>query len=219
MNLLAFRTALRKRIGNPTTAEVPDTELDDRINEAVIEITDRYGFNKGRKVVTFPTVISQSRYTLPTDCSVLMKLTNPAENKQLHKRDETWAAERATLEDGKPTDYLRQRDWIELFPPPDDVYTLQMMYKVIAPTLSVDADEPVFPSTWDSGVIYLARFKYWETQGDLAKAGVALNIWKDWVANKPSEIAEEDFADNTEGVVLPFLRRSSLSNSFDREDE
>lgn len=216
MNLLSFRTALRARVGNPTVAETPNSELDERINESVKDITEKYGFHKGRKVVTFPTVIGQSRYTMPDDCVVVMKLRIPAENVALRKRDETWASDNETLENGMPLNYLRERDWVQLFPPPDDIYTLELKYKASAAAMTLDADEPVFPSTWDQGVLYLARWKYWDVRGDLEKASFAYNAWKLWVKDKPSEIAEELFADDTEGVRVVGLRRSRYT-TFNRD--
>lgn len=207
MNLTQFRTALRARVGNPTTAEVPDTELTDRINESVKDIADRYGFHKGRKVVTFPTVIDTPRYALPTDCLVVMKLRHPLENEQLRKRDETWASERMTLDAGRPTDYLRERDWVQLFPTPDDVYILELMYKAAPASLLADVDEPVTPVSWDEGVLLLARAKYWDFRLDVQKATHAYNVWERWVSTKPSEISEELFADDTEGVIIPTLQR------------
>ncbi len=221
MNLAAFRTDLRPRIGNPTVAEVPNSELDSRINEAVVDITEKYGFLKARQIVTFPTVADEALYALPSDCVVVMKLTHPLENLKLNKRDETWAADNETLTTGKPLDYIRQRDWIKLFPTPDDVYTLKMQYKAKAATLALDADEPVFPSTWDQGVLYLARAKHWDVRGDLQKAIVAMQVWKDWVADKPSEIAEEMFADDTEGVrvLIPHPSRTNRARArFEEED-
>ena len=218
MNLLAFRTKLRSMVGNPTIAEVPDIALDTRLNEAVKDITEKYGFHKGRKLSTFPTVPGTSRYTIPADCTVVMKLRYPGGNYALRKRDETWASENQTLADGKPTDYLRERDWLQLFPTPNAIYYLELFYKVDPPDLVADADMPLFPSTWDNGALYLARYKHWDHVGDLAKAALAMNAWIMWVRDKPNEIAEELFADDTEGVQLMLPnRRSHARFDFDEE--
>lgn len=211
--LATLRTSLRSRVGNPTVAEVPNSELDARINEAVKEIADKYRFHQVRRVVTFPTVASTARYTLPTDCLVVMKLRHPLENLQLKKRDETWASERETLDDGKPTDYLRERDWIQLFPPPDDVYTLELFYKAGPATLVADGDEPVTPSSWDEGVLLLARFKYWDNRLDAVKATYAQTVWSNWIKDKPVEVDEELAADDTEGVRIPTLRPTRMTRS------
>lgn len=219
MNLYNYRTSLRASVGNPSTTDVPNTELDSCINEAVQEISDKYRFHNTRRVITFETVADVTLYQLPADCAVLMKVLYPTGNTKLTKRDETWWAENGNTEQtGVPTDYIRRRDWIELFVVPDDAYTIKLIYKSIVPTLSVDADEPLFPSTWDQGVIYLARHKFWDRRGDFQKAVYALNKWKDWVRDKPSELDEEEFADNTEGVVLPTLRRRQTFNTSIDDD-
>lgn len=215
MNLLEFRASLRARVGNPTTGEVADTELDDRINESVSEIADKYGFHQARKVVTFDTVMNTPRYVLPTDCLVLMKLRHPLENVQLRKRDETWASSRMDEEAGKPKDYLRERDWIQLFPTPDGVYTLEMVYKASPARLTADGDTPVTPVSWDEGVLLLARAKHWDVRLDVQKAVHAFSVWERWVSTKPSEINEELFADDTEGVIIPTLKPIRRRRYFD----
>lgn len=206
MNLLQLRTDLRGRVGNPTVAEVPNSELDDRINESIRDIIDRYGFLNARKIVQFNTVMDVPRYAIPTDCLVVMKLRHPLDNLQLIKRDETWASKRMTEDSGRPTDYLRERDWMQLFPTPDDVYTLEIMYKAAPATLVNDVDEPELPSMWREGILLLARAKHWDYKLDIQKATHAYNVWERWVSTKPSEVSEELFADNTEGIIIPTLR-------------
>lgn len=215
MNLGQLRTSLRARVGNPTTAEVPNTELDERINEAIKEIADKYGFHRARAITNIVTVVDQAQYDLPADCLVVMKLRHPLENLQLIRRDETWASERMTMDSGKPTDYLRQQDYIQLFPPPDAEYTLELFYKASAATLVADADESILPTSWDEGILHLARAKHWDVRLDVQKAVHAFSVWERWVSTKPSEINEELFADDTEGVIIPTLKPIRRRRYFD----
>jgi hypothetical protein len=238
MQLVDFRTNLRARIGNPTTAEVPDATLTDLINDAASELADRFEFHDVRKIVTFPTVapvgtVTTTRYNIPADCLAVLSVwntgstANPTAQGKLEKRDEAWLAQQQTDPTnpitGIPLAYVRQRDWIELSPAPDDVYTIRLTYKATN-TMVQDTDTPVTPVTWDKGILHLARAKFYdEIRLDTEKAKWAFTVYETWVQSKPVEVEEEDFADNVEGVVMPTLSRFRLgplqprsSNDFDR---
>jgi len=214
---------LRVKVGNPSTAEVDDLVLGRLINNATEEIQDKYKFLKARKVTTFPTVSGSALYMLPSDCVSAFSLWNTSAGNRgkLTKRDENWLSTQQDLQNGPPTDYVRQRGWVQLVPTPDAVYTIRLMYKVSYTKMVDDMDEPVLPLPWHQGIWRLARFLYWDEKGDLAKAQWAQAVWTQWVSDKPNEMEEEDMMDNTEGVILPFLTSSSgltPSNSQNRWD-
>lgn len=243
MQLSDYRTWLRSRVGNPSVAEVDDSVFDDITNESYEEIANRFVFHKVRKIVTFPTIaptvatppVLTPRYTIPTDCLEVRSIwntgstANPTTQYKLEKRDEAWLAGQQTdLSNpisAAPTDYVRQRDWIELSPAPDDVYTMRLEYKAILAKLVSPTDIPALPDVWHKGIAYLARFKYWdEIRLDNPKAQWAMEVWNGWVETKPVEVEEENFADNTEGVQVLGLSNASghsrpwSSADFDRMD-
>lgn len=219
-SLLAIRTELRTKVGNPSVAEVSDTVLDAVINQANKEIYDKYPFHAARRIVTFPTVASTGLYVLPTDCLSVYSLWNTTSGYQgkLLKRDENWLSTQQLQQNGPPTYYVRQRGWVQLSPTPDAVYSIRLMYKAMCPTLAEDTDEPVIPASWHDGIWRLARFIYWDEKGDLAKAQWSNNMWLQWVSDKPNEMQDEDFMDNTEGVVMPFLIQSPNADSFNSQN-
>ena len=245
MTLAQFETWLRGVVGNPSTADVPNTTLDQCINEAYDEIANRFQFHLVRKIVTFltgaPTVavppVGTPRYPIPCDLLEARSLWNMGSainidaQYKLEKRDEAWlAGQQSDLNNpifGQPTSYVRQRDWIELSPVPDGIYNMRLEYKASIAPLSISTDSPILPDVWHKGICYLARVKYWdEVQLDNPKAAAAMAIWNAWIETKPVEVQEEDFADNTEGIVVPTLsnrgRNSSSrfwsSNYFDVAD-
>lgn len=219
MDLSELNTTLRTKVGNPSTAEVTDTVLTRLSNEAYEEIFEKYTFQKARRVVTFPTTIGSALYDIPTDCLAVFSLWNTTENYQrkILKKDENWLAAQQSETNGPPIGYVRQRGWIQLSPTPDLVYTLRMMYKAAYTPLVLNADVPSIPESWHPGIWRLARFQYWDEKGDLAKAQWANNIWLQWLATKPDELQEEYQMDDTEGVVMPSLIRSSAGSSFNSQ--
>src|SRR4030065_415393 len=98
MTLLQMRTLLRKMIGNPVTADVADSELTDRLNEAVQELLTKYKFHKGRKLCTFSTIAGTAKYALPTDCYAVKRVRDNTNKRMLIKAGDTFYASRSEVE-------------------------------------------------------------------------------------------------------------------------
>lgn len=208
MNLLEMRTSLRAKAGNPTTAEVPDSTLDRHINTAYLYIAGRYPFTETRKTTSFPTTVAFSRYQVPPDAAAILHVwdsTNRRRLAKLHYRSESELGR--ALPPGPPRGYIRGSNWIQLIPTPLAEYTLVLDYQATPTSLAADADVPIFPTSWHEGIVIRARFNYYDERGDVGKAIYVSNAWKDWVADKPSELdAEKD--DFEHGVEMPELARS-----------
>ena len=194
--------------------------MDECLNDSNQEITDKYIFHKGRKIVTFPTVSGSKLYDIPSDCLSVFSIWNTTTNFQqkLRKRDENWLATQQTETNGPPVCYVRQRGWIQLSPTPDAVYTLRLFYKAWTATLVTDGDVPAIPEAWHPGVWRYARYIYWDQiRGDNAKAQWCLGVFQQWVSDKPTELQEEQQMDDTEGVIIPGLVGRVASNDFNSQ--
>lgn len=146
MQLSEMRDSLRRRIGNPTTTDVSDTRLDQKINDSMREIMDKYAFHMTRSIATFPTVAGTKRYDIPADCVAVLRVWNATDRQRIMKRDMRWLAEtenQDTNTTGRPQYYVRARDWYQFYPIPDGVYTISVFYKNSVADLVVDADEPL----------------------------------------------------------------------------
>jgi len=217
MNLGQARTKLRRKIGNPSTVDVANALLTEALNESYRELATKYRHYKARKMCNFDTVEDQAEYGLPTDCGAIIQLwdiTNEVEILRKYRKD-------FVLEDsptsGKPTHYLRFRDYILLTPPPDDIYTLRLHYREDIADLSADGDEPVLPTPWHQGWVLQARWWYYDDQGDVPKALYALKMFERWLEGTPTEIDEENMHSDM-GVVLPGLGSAAKRLDFDHED-
>ncbi len=206
MNLVTMRTTLRPKLGNPTVAEVPDATLTRLLNASYREITTKYPFNETRCVKTFPTVAGTDRYDVPSDLNALFRIWDETNKRKLQKRGVRFlATARKNVPNGKPLYYVRIKNFFQLVPIPDAIYTLDIFYLQMVADLAADADVPVIPAPWHDGMILKARHMYYDERGDIGKAIYAKNEWKDWVSDKPSEIDLEKDDLEDAGVIVSSL--------------
>lgn len=221
MNLLEIRTSLRSRVGNPSTTDVPDATLDDIANRAYVQITDRYKFFKNRKLCYFTTVAGQQKYELPTSSLVVLSVADLTNKIELDMKDDTWGNNNQWdgTTTGRPTDYVRYRGWMQLYPVPNGSYNIQVYYKYSVDKLVIDGDTPVIPLEWHEGIVLLGRYIYWDDKGDIPKAQYAMNAYKEmWLADKPDEMDDELMATNKLGVIVPTKSPSTRRLDFDHAD-
>lgn len=218
MQLDEMRTMLRARIGNPSTVDVIDPKLNEVINLAMHDISGRYRFHKARKRCTFLTVAGQSAYSLPIDCEVVYRLADITNFKKLEKIGDRQFSTQTDNVNAKPLKYVRYRDFVELVPIPDDVYTIEVFYKYFVVTLANDGDSPGIPASWHYGIVLLAKWYYYTDQADAPKAAMAYEAFKLWVSDKPTEIDEES-VDIDSGVdILTLSQQSTPRQDFNHAD-
>lgn len=215
MTIAELRARLRRQIGNPSATAVTDATLDIYINGAYRDIAEKYKFHKVRRICRFDTVAGSDKYDLPTDTGTILKVRDLTNENRLRMYDPNEVFENVVTET-YPKAYAHIRDWIQLFPTPDDVYTIEVMYKANVYDLSDINTTPVMPSSWHEGIPLLARHKYYDDAGDVGKAIYALNVFKNWVQDKPVEVNEEK-SEIDAGVRLPSLARTYPRYDFDSE--
>jgi hypothetical protein len=206
MTISEMRTMLRSRIGSPSTVDVPDAKLTESINIAYKDIADRYRFHKARKRCQFSTIVGQDKYDLPSDVLAVLRVSDETNRKKLTKGgDRTVSSRQQDATQGRPVWYVRYRDYMQLGPVPDGVYLMEVFYKyALADLTDADNQTPGIPSSWHYGIVLMAKYYYYEDQGDSPKAQTAYEAWKLWVADKPTEIDEET-VDIDSGVEIPTL--------------
>lgn len=219
MNIIDLRSRMRTGIGNPTTTAISDATLDIWINAAYKDIVEKNKFHKAKKLCRFDTIAGQDKYSLPTDCAAIIKVRDRTNEKRILKQDldATFEITEVDREDA-PVRYTHIRDWIQFSPTPDSVYNVEVYYRVSAvATLSDSNTSPIIPESWHEGIVMLARHKYFDDKGDLGRAIYTLNLFKDWLRDKPSEIVDES-RDDEFGVRIPSLERG-LSRRIPWDEE
>jgi hypothetical protein len=208
MQFSDLRTRLRKRCGNPSTTDVADSDLNEHINDAYVEIANKYRFRAILKRQSISTVAGTRSYDLTAGYHTVKKVWSETtgKEKRLTKIDDRQWSERTALTiQGEPTGYHLFVGKIEFDPLPDGIYTIVVQARADITALSADSDVPVIPVTWHEGILMLAKYKYYSNQqGDLPKAYAAKNEYKDWLSDQPDEVDEEKM-DIDSGVSIPTL--------------
>lgn len=208
MTLLEMRTMLRRRVGNPTTAQVTDARLNEFLNLAMREIQNKYRFAQGRSLYTFNTVSGTRSYALPSNAASIMYVRDTTTEYKLEKLDDEEVARLTEVDtNARPLYYYRDVSNLLLHPTPDGVYAMVVKLKVAITELSTDGSSPSIPASWHIGIVLLARHYYWDDQGDDPKAISAKNFYKDWASDQPVEVDEEK-ADLDRGVSVPTLSQN-----------
>jgi hypothetical protein len=208
MTLAELRTWLRKIIGNPSTTDVPEADLTERLNEAYKEIAMRYKLYNARKLCTFVTTIDEPRYAIPADAYAVLRLRDNTNKTRLSKVGDNAYSRRTSDTSGYPIQYTRHRTWVTLMPPPAGEYTMEMYYTALPADLSGDGDIPVIPVAWHKGLGRLARSLHFDDTGDFPKATAAMASYNRWLQTMPTEI-EEEVEHMDGGVEIPSLGESA----------
>lgn len=212
MQLTEMRSRLRRQVGNPTTTDVADSVLTQHINSGYKEIANKFRFHTVRKLCRFSTVVGTKRYGIPSDCAVVLRVRDLTNEKRLEKFDDRRAFEEVDLDTtGYPTYYTRFRDWVELHPSPNGVYEIELHYKADMADLAGDTETPTLPTSWHEGILRLAKYYYYDEQGDIPKATAAYNAYTVWADSKPIEVDEEK-TDFDSGVTVPTLSNGLPKN-------
>src|SRR6266849_6864187 len=85
MMLSEIRTAVRTRIGNPSTSDVTDVSLNGHINDAYQEIFNKYKFKRRRGRARFSTIIGAGKYDTSTLTNVIYKAWDRTNGRELTK--------------------------------------------------------------------------------------------------------------------------------------
>lgn len=220
-----MRTSLRKKIGNPSTTGVPDTDLNEAINAADDFLTDRVANQANRQLETFVTVAGTETYALTSDALVVLSVKNSTNGRRLQKASRSRYIEWSTvsLTTGVPIWYYREATAggivrLRLHPIPNSVYTINVLTKTVRVDLVTNTDESILPLPWHRLIVLRARYDYYDGIGDYPKAQWALSAFNEQLSSKEPEQEQElsDFEDPARGPdeLYPVIRQSTRRTSL-----
>jgi len=217
MDFVTMQTRVRSQVGNPTAIDVTDDVIRGLVNDAYIEIAEKFRFHTARRICRFDTIIGTTDYDLPTDAVELMRVRDNTSEKLLRPLpDNMLAALTGTATQGKPLYFHRYKNYVHLHPIPDAVVQIEIFYKVNMGLLVADSDVPLLPVAWHTGIVRLARYNYYSfVKVDVPKAIAAKNEYKEWLSDKPVEL-EEELRYSDFGVSIAALAKDD-SESLDFE--
>lgn len=218
MNFQELKDRLRASIKNPDPSDVTEVMVGQYINDGYRDLATRYPYHQTRKRCQFTTEIGEKKYQLPSDCTVVMRISDLTTGRKLRKLGDRDISDRLISNNFRPTGYQRYRNYIELAPTPDAAYVMEVFYNSFPGVLTSDTECPVLPPSWHNGIWMKGKWYYYMDQGDISQQTAADNAYKLWLADKPSEI-EEESADIDSGVAVPTLGHRSSSSLIRRFDD
>lgn len=166
MNLEALRSRVRKLSGVQMTTLLSNADLDTIINEAYDTIMDLEDWSFLETTYSFATVAGTATHDLQTPLRHIDTIELDDGTVLQPRTAESLDREDPDPEQGEPKFYVhRDHDTIELWPTPDDAYTLHVRGWKTWDALAVGLS-PTFDEVYHPAVAYLAAVAVLEEEGD-----------------------------------------------------
>lgn len=223
VTFLTAQTEFRSALGNPaTTGAATAANLKLCLNDALLELVDKFRHLRGESAQTVTTVAGTATYALGATVEAVLFVwdnTSGMSGRRIHKMSEDELPRTKPGVSGRPTHYYRSGTSMLLYPTPDAVYTLSAICRVTLTALSADGDLFPLPDTWKPAWLRLAKHYYYDGPGnDAAKAREAYASYQVFVNDKPTT-AEEESIDQVVGVDLGYATSGGrVRTDWDSED-
>lgn len=202
MNLSTMRTAVRTRMGNPSTdGFYSDSQLNDLINEALHFVSSMDDWPWLQTSETITTAAGDGEYT-PN--------ANWVRTKQLYINESEPFILISLAEvnnygstQGEPAAYHIYDEDLYLRPVPSGVYSVVHQYIRKETDLSADGDSPIMPSQFHYAIVEFASYLALARAGYIERAQSARKAYEDWYRNMVS------FRRRSQSPVRPRIRPGS----------
>lgn len=213
-SLLAMRDRLRRELGNRSTTDLPDTVVNEWINDSYLDMTGGMEFAENRKSFSFSTVAGQPFYLLQSTVDGVRSVSgyDPATDTigtALEKSDSFKYRKRPT-QDGDPLEWFREQQMLVLWPTPDSELTLTVDVQILYTKLSADTDYPAIEDKWHEALFQGAKARAWEALQNDAKAELANNRQARLISRKDDKDGRDQ--DDMYPTMRPVFSRRDLMN-------
>lgn len=182
LNYTTMITAVRTRIGNPSTdGFFTDAQIGDMVNEALQITNAEADWPWLQASTTFNTAIGTATYD-PTSATGWVKTRGLCIDGQdaMAERSLIELREWGVVPTGTPAFWALENELINLRPVPNAVFTVIHDYIKIEPELSSTA-EPLMPASYRWSIVEYACYLAQLRQGNEQGAGAAKAAWQDWL--------------------------------------
>lgn len=202
LTLIDFRTRLQTMLGNQGFT---DTELDYWINDGVQDVAGALDLKKLRCIKTVETAANDNNLSLPNDFVAPLALKIDGQQKLTSMGVDQYFLYDPTDSDnvGVPRSYVWSDSGLWLYPVPDDIYTVRMLYRRDAAQLAVDTDTSEFPATYDRAILLSAVHHGFFDTGDTLTSADALARFMTYIRSRIQPEEWEAEAWNDRGVWVP----------------
>ena len=166
LDLDRMRALVRKGLGGLDDQDLPDQDVDELLNMALWELEDRFHFKEKECIIQSVAEAGRNNYPVANDHDALWSISvrGLADDDDYHwmklerMSPALWDELRNDDPDPEkyaiPTKYVRINQTIFLWPTPDDLYPMQIIYwRALASLLAGTVDTTSLPRNWDELVV------------------------------------------------------------------
>lgn len=224
MTLAEMEAMLRSRVGNPTESDISKPMMYEQINLAYHDLCDRFKFRETMARLRFDTDSTHNIYGLPVSWYEVKRVRYADDDDRGGRLEKLGPNSTYDIDQdqtpGRPCAYALWGNEIQLYPPPDGVYRIEIFGRFQPNRLQAATDIPIVPLPWHMGIVFLARWYYWDGGGvqNFQAANVALQAFTTWATGRPTPTIRE-LDDSEQAVTVPELGRYSSRRRGDMSPE
>lgn len=223
LSLKQMRKLVRQGLGGLDEGDMPDPDVDLLLNMSLWEIDSKYPFKEKEARLEFNTVAGQGTYSLSSimsandldlDALQSVAVMQDGKSKKLQRMMEDWFDiqydESADVQ-AIPEHYLRRNMTLQLWPVPDDVYTVRLfILKNVEALAHGSVESTGLPRNWDELVVEgaITRGQYYRQDYNLAQQSENFRVGK--VRSASSTEAKEEEDSRWAGLVVQHDEPGSL---------
>jgi hypothetical protein len=203
-----MRTFVRDGTGEDDV-DLPNAKLDSYLNKSFWEILDKLPFRVKEKTVTFQTAVGSALYSVPASFEAIRHLSiedyNSFEHTDVDQMDpKVYEASYANRSDsyGKPTHYVRENNFIRLYPTPDNTYTLTLKYNAELADLSDTNQYPSVPRVWYEIIELGGLWRRFLSLNDYPRVSAVKNLQRDLLSTTTPIQAKEKMDNRHAGLEV-----------------
>ena len=148
-------------------------------------VSRRFYFPELETSTASTTTDGDSTINVPSDCMVIRHIWDSTNDKKLRNisfdKYLSYTGRTDTTKENEPTRWVRNEDYIYLYPTPDDSYTLYIYYRKRPTVMSDDNDTTAIGAEWDEAILQLAVIQSLRRLKQYDQAKDEENAWEDLV--------------------------------------
>lgn len=174
-------------------------------NQAAVEVFNQVVHTPLEQIAYSSTSSGEQRMTLPSDFDAMISLSNLSSTVRAQTLEQftgPWVDSQLTAA-GTPTTYVIYGDTLELWPPPDSAYSLQMRYHAKQPVMIDSSSTPRFDERWHPGWLYKTATLLELSRNNPEGASVQQSLYLSYMNSIPSDRAKKQMAEKGRHVRYP----------------
>lgn len=178
-SLAAMRTRLRFELGNRSVTDLPDSTVNEWINDSYIDLFSSLQLPEATRSFQIILVPDQPMYLLPANIDTVrdVSATDPTETDTGGglKKSDIFEYRKRPIQSGDPELWFRDQSILVLWPTPDTADLLTVDCRIKVQKLEADDDYPILEDKWHEALFKGAKYRGWEAIQNDTKALTTMN--------------------------------------------